>query len=73
MKDIVTTIKGYVNDLIQLSLSLIAFGAVMGILFPGGMFGMDVIGNLIALVNKFGEAGFAGFITLVVLVGLFRK
>ena len=73
MKDIVTTIKGYVNDLLQLSLSLIAFGAVAGILFRGGMFGMDVIGNLISLVNKFGEAGFAGFITLVVLVGLFRK
>ena len=73
MKDIVTTIKGYVNDLLQLSLSLIAFGAVAGILFPGGMFGMDVIGNLISLVNRFGEAGFAGFITLVALVGLFRK
>ena len=73
MKDIVTTIKGYVNDLVHLSLSLVAFGAVAGILFPGGMFGMDVIGNLISLVNKFGEAGFAGFITLVVLVGLFRK
>ena len=58
MKDIVTTIKGYVNDLVQLSMSLVAFGAVAGILFPGGMFGMDVIG---------------GFITLVVLVGLFRK
>ena len=73
MKDIVTTIKGYVNDLLQLSLSLIAFGAVAGILFPGGMFGMDVIGNLISLVNRFGEAGFAGFITIVVLVCLFRK
>ena len=52
MKDIVTTIKGYVNDLIQLSLSLIAFGAVMGILFPGGMFGMDVIGNVVAISDE---------------------
>ena len=73
MKDIVTTIKGYVNDLVHLSLSLVAFGAVAGIIFQGGLFGLDVIGNLMSLVTMFGESGFAGFITLVILLGLIRK
>jgi hypothetical protein len=53
--------------------SLVAIGAVAGILFPGGFLGIDVIGNLILLLNKFFDAGFAGFITLVMLFGLFRK
>ena len=73
MKDIVTTVKGYVDDLVQLMFSLVAIGVVAGILFPGGFLGIDVIGNLILLVNKFFEAGFAGFLVLVMLFGLFRK
>ena len=73
MKDIVTTIKGYVDDLVQLMFSLIAIGVVAGILFPNGFLGIDVIGNVILLLNKFFDAGFAGFIALVMLFGLFRK
>ena len=41
--------------------------------FQGGLFGLDVIANLMSLVNMFGESGFAGFITLVILLGLIRK
>ena len=73
MKDIVTTIKGYVDDLVQLLFSLIAIGVVAGIIFPNGFLGIDVIGNIILLLNKFFDTGFAGFIALVMLFGLFRK
>ena len=73
MKDIIKMINGYVDDLVSVLMSLIALGAVAGILFVDGLFGMDVISNLISLVNKFGESGFAGFITLVVLISLIRK
>ena len=73
MKDIVTTIKGYIDDLVQLMFSLIAIGVVAGIIFPNGFLGIDVIGNIILLLNKFFDAGCAGFIALVMLFGLFRK
>ena len=73
MKDIVTTIKGYIDDLVQLMFSLIAIGVVAGILFQNGFLGIDVIGNIILLLNKFFDAGFACFIALVMLFGLFRK
>ena len=73
MKDIIKLIKGYVDDLMSVLISLIGLGAVAGILFQGGLFGLDVIGNLMSLVNMFGESGFAGFITLVILLGLIRK
>jgi len=73
MKDIIKLINGYVDDLMSVLMSLVGLGAVAGILFQGGLFGLDVIANLISLVNMFGESGFAGFITLVVLIGLIRK
>ena len=73
MKDIIKLIKGYVDDLMSVLISLIGLGAVTGIIFQGGLFGLDVIANLMSLVNMFGESGFAGFITLVILLGLIRK
>ena len=73
MKDIIKLIKGYVDDLMSVLISLIGLGAVAGIIFQGGLIGLDVIANLMSLVNMFGESGFAGFITLVILLGLIRK
>ncbi len=73
MKEIITLVKGYADDLAQLMLSLVAIGAVSEIIFGSGIFGVNVIGNLTAILNNFGESGFAGLVALLVLVGLFRK
>ncbi len=73
MKEIITLVKGYADDLAQLLLSLVAIGAVSEIIFGSGIFGVNVIGNLTAIINNFGESGFAGLVALLVLVGLFRK
>ena len=73
MKEIITLVKGYVDDLAQMMLSLVAIGAISEVLFGSGIFGVNVIGNLTAIINSFGESGFAGLVALLVLVGLFRK
>jgi len=73
MQEIITLVKGYADDLAQLMLSLVAIGAVSEIIFGSGIFGVNVIGNLTAIINNFGESGFAGLVALLVLVGLFRK
>ena len=73
MKEIITLVKGYADDLAQLMLSLVAIGAVSEIIFGSGIFGVNVIGNLTSIINTFGESGFAGLVALLVLVGLFRK
>jgi len=73
MKEIVTMIKGYVDDLAHLMMSFIAIGAVSEVIFGTGIFGVNVIGNLTTIINSFGESGFAGLVALLVLVGLFRK
>ena len=73
MKEIITMVKGYVDDLAYLLLSFVAIGAVSEVIFGSGIFGVNVIGNLTSIINSFGESGFAGLVALLVLVGLFRK
>jgi len=73
MKEIVTMVKGYVDDLAHLMMSFIAIGAVSEVIFGTGIFGVNVIGNLTTIINSFGDSGFAGLVALLVLVGLFRK
>ena len=73
MKEVITMVKGFVDDLAHLMMSFVAIGAVSEIIFGTGIFGVKVIGNLTSIINQFGQSGFAGLIALLVLVGLFRK
>ena len=73
MKEVVTMVKGYIDDLAHLLMSFVAIGAISEVIFGTGIFGVNVIGNLTAIIDKFGESGFAGLVALLVLVGLFRK
>ena len=73
MKEVITTVKGYVDALAHLLMSFVAIGAIGEVIFGTGIFGVNVIGNLTSIINKFGESGFAGLVALLVLVGLFRK
>ena len=73
MKEVITMVKGYIDDLAHLMLSFVAIGAISEVIFGSGVFGVKVIGNLTSIINTFGESGFAGLIALLVLVGLFRK
>ena len=73
MKEIITMVKGYIDDLAHLMISFVAIGAISEVIFGSGIFGVNVIGNLTSIINTFGESGFAGLVALLVLVGLFRK
>jgi hypothetical protein len=73
MKEAITSVKGYVDDLTHLLMSFLAIGAIGEVLFGSGMFGINVIGNLTSIISEFGQSGFAGLVALLVLVGLFRK
>ena len=73
MKEVITMVKGYIDDIAHLMISFVAIGAISEVIFGTGVFGVNVIGNLTSIIKKFGEAGFAGLVALLVLVGLFRK
>ena len=73
MKELITDVKGWVDDIAYLLISFVAIGAVGEVIFGTGIFGVNVIGNLTSIISRFGESGFAGLVALLVLVGLFRK
>ena len=73
MKEVITMVKGYIDDLAHLLISFVAIGAISEVIFGTGVFGVNVIGNLTSIINQFGQSGFAGLVALLVLVGLFRK
>ena len=72
MKEVITMVKGWIDDVAHLMLSFVAMGAVTEVLFGTGIFGVKVIGNLTSIINTFGQSGFAGLVALLVLVGLFK-
>ncbi len=68
-------LKGWLSQIVELGLLLIALGIVLQILFgravsfiPG-----DVVGNLIAVVKTMGDNGLAGMIAIGVILWLFWK
>ena len=62
-----------VSGIKDLLLHIVGLGVLVQLVFVGGFLGIDVVGNLINLVNVFAESGFAGFISLIVILGLLNK
>ena len=73
MKDTVKMIMEAVGGIKEMLLHIIGLGVLVQLIFVGGFLGMDIVGNLISLVNLFCESGFAGFISLIVILGLLNK
>ena len=73
MKEAISMVKVWIDDLVHLLISFVAVGAMSEVIFGSGVFGVNVIGNLTGIINQFGTSGFAGLVAMLVLVGLFRK
>ena len=73
MKNTMAMIMEAVSGLKEVLLHIIGLGVLVQLIFVGGFLGMDIVGNLIGLVNLISEAGFAGFILLLVVLGLLNK
>ncbi len=68
-------LRGWLSQIVELGLLLIALGIVLQILFgravsfiPG-----DVVGNLIGVVKAMGDNGLVGLIAVGVILWLFWK
>ena len=68
-------LRGWLSQIVELGLLLIALGIVLQILFgravsfiPG-----DVVGNLIGVVKTMGDNGLVGLIAIGVILWLFWK
>ena len=73
LKSAFSSIGEFVGGLVELLASFAALGVISEVIFGSGVWGMNVVGNVVAIVTTFGDNGFAGLLALLVLVGLWNK
>tara|TARA_Y100000034_G_C6837741_1_gene378717 strand:- start:166 stop:399 length:234 start_codon:yes stop_codon:yes gene_type:complete len=66
-------VSGFAKKLTELLLTVLSLGVVAQVLLGEAMFGMDVIGNIVAIIDALGNGGVVGIIAIVVLISLFNK
>ncbi len=73
--DMLHKVKGWLHELTEVGLMLVALAVVFGILFGPTMpfLGSGVVENLITLIKSLGEQGLVGLIALGVILYLFNK
>jgi len=71
MEKIFSTVTGFIGGLGSLLMALIPVTILWFVLTGGSVFGMDVIANLTALVNGFGNGGFVGLVVLILVASFF--
>jgi len=70
-KIVFDTIGSWVTGLVHLFGGLVSLGVMSEILFGTGPFGANVIANITNLVTQVGSAGFAGVVSLLILISMF--
>jgi len=68
-------ISGWIKQVTNIGLGLIALGVVLQILFGAAVpfIGLDVVGAVVALVKSLGSEGLVGLVAIWVLWGIYSK
>ena len=66
-------VSGFVKKLTELLLTVLSLGVVAQVLYGNAIFGMDVIGNVVGIIESLGNGGVVGIIAIVVLISLLGK
>ena len=64
-------IKGWIGELTDIAVALVALGVAAGVVFGDVPFVGAVLGNLIDLINALGDNGVVGIIVLAILSGMY--
>jgi hypothetical protein len=68
-------ISGWIKQVTNIGLGLIALGVVLQILFGAAVpfLGLDVVGSVVSLVKALGSEGLVGLVAIWVLWGIYSK
>ena len=64
-------LAGFFGGLVTIMMHIIPVTILWGLLTGEVIFGMDVVGNFMAMVNALGNAGFVGLIAVVFVMYFF--
>ena len=73
MDNVIKYVTGFFTGLGSVLLAVLPVSILWFVLTGGTVFGMDVIANLTALVDGFGNGGFTGLIVLLIVASFFVK
>ena len=73
MEKIFGSIKTFFSGVTDLLMTFLTVGILVQVLFGGAVFGMDVVGNVTALIETLGNSGFVGLLAVILLVKLLDK
>ena len=70
MENVFEKIKGFFKGITELMFAFLTVGILVQVLFGSPVFGMDVVGNVVGLIESLGSSGFVGLLAVVALVSL---
>ena len=73
MDSVIKYITGFFGGLSTILMAVLPVTILWFVLSGGSVFGMDVIANLTALVDGFGNGGFTGLVVLLIVASFFVK
>ena len=64
-------VTGFFGGLVSIMMAFVPVTILWTLLTGNLVFGMDIIGNFIAMINALGNAGFVGLLSLVFIMYFF--
>jgi len=66
-------LTGFFGGIVTIMMAILPVTILWTVLTGGSVFGMDIIANLGALVDTFGNGGFTGLVVLLIVMSFFVK
>ena len=73
MKDVMEKVTTFLGGLTTIMLSFVSLSILAEVIFGVGVFGTEVVANVMELIKALGDGGFVGLIALVILIQVFQK
>ena len=73
MKDVLDKVTSFLGGLTTIMLSFVSLSILAEVIFGVGVFGTEVVANVMGLIKALGDGGFVGLIVLVILIQVFQK
>ena len=73
MEEIMNKVTTFLGGLTTILLSFVSLSILAEVIFGIGVFGTNVVANIMEMIKSLGDGGFIGVIALVILIQLFQK
>ena len=73
MEKVMNYLTGFFGGLVAIMMSIIPVSILWSLLTGNVIFGMDIVGNFMAMVNALGNAGFVGLLAVVFIMYFFME